>query len=166
MKYSRLTLEGVSLPREQSHFNVTWMRIFLTVINEIYQGFETITWFFFLFFFFLTFLFSIFREIFPATQKQKTSIVFFNFSRSVSRKRTSRALLEFSSRRKVSPQVFQEIEFLLRFSAILHRASFRQESELMAKLLIQRSVPLRIISSRSAKEKLVKLYFPNDRDKF
>lgn len=84
----------------------------------------------------------------------------------MSRKRTSRALLEFSSRRKVSPQVFQEIEFLLRFSAILHRASFRQESELMAKLLIQRFVPLRIISSRSAKEKLVKLYFPNDRDKF
>lgn len=30
MKYSRLTLEGVSLPREQNHFNVTWMRIFLT----------------------------------------------------------------------------------------------------------------------------------------
>lgn len=165
MKYSRLTLEGVSLPREQSHFNVTWMRIFLTDKRDL-PGIRDDNLVFLSLFFFLTFLFSIFREIFPATQKQKTSIVFFNFSRSVSRKRTSRALLEFSSRRKVSPQVFQEIEFLLRFSAILHRASFRQESELMAKLLIQRSVPLRIISSRSAKEKLVKLYFPNDRDKF
>lgn len=165
MKYSRLTLEGVSLPREQSHFNVTWMRIFLTDKRDL-PGIRDDNFSFSFSSFFLTFLFSIFREIFPATQKQKTSIVFFNFSRSVSRKRTSRALLEFSSRRKVSPQVFQEIEFLLRFSAILHRASFRQESELMAKLLIQRSVPLRIISSRSAKEKLVKLYFPNDRDKF
>lgn len=69
VKYSRLTLGGVvSLPREQSYFNVTWIGISLIDKWDL-PGIRDDNSVFL--FFSFTFLFFISREIFPATQKQK-----------------------------------------------------------------------------------------------
>lgn len=62
MKYSRLTLEGVSLPRE-SHFNVTWMRIFLTDKRDLPGIRDDNLVFLSLFFFSYFFIFYLSRNL-------------------------------------------------------------------------------------------------------
>lgn len=70
VKYSRLTLEGVSLPREQSHFNVTWMRIFLTDKRDL-PGIRDDNLVFLSLLFFLLFYFLSFAKSFPPLKNKK-----------------------------------------------------------------------------------------------
>lgn len=133
-------IRGIFLPREQNHFDVRtgWLEIFLADKRDL-PGFETITCLF-LFFFFIF-------QFFPPVKNKKTWIVFFNFSRSVSRNEQAGLFLNFQAGGKFRRKFFKKLSFFYVFPRYFTVQVFRQESELMAKLLIQRFVPLRVISS-------------------